>query len=79
MDPDETAYNEPSRRDQRYFTFSLSALHMNFQTHGSFNKTDETFNLKFGSERINVFMCFLCFIISERRKEDRCLLEKYIE
>ena len=64
MDPDETAYNEPSHRDQRYFTFSLSALHMNFQTDGSFNKTDEI--LKFGSERFNVFMCFLCFIISER-------------
>ena len=64
MDPDETAYSEPSHRDQRYFTFSLSALHMSFQTDGSFNKTDEI--LKFGSERINVFMCFLCFIISER-------------
>ena len=49
MDPDETAYSEPSHRDQRYFTFSLSALHMNFQTDGSFNKTDEI--LKFGSEK----------------------------
>ena len=66
MDPDDTAYNEPSHRDQRYFTFSLSALHMNFQTDGSFNKTDETFSLTFGGETIDVFMCFLCFIISER-------------
>ena len=30
IDPDETAHNEPSHRDLRCLTFSLSALHVKF-------------------------------------------------
>ena len=54
VDPDETAYNEPSYQDICCLTSSLSTFRINFFPIDILfkNKAEDKCNLKFGAERI---------------------------